>query len=75
MKNIFTLPIITDDKDTQIARLLYVYLWTFILATSVMILSAIALPEITVNQLLLIGTVDTSSMLLLILASRGSIKR
>ncbi|MGD0277524.1 MAG: PAS domain S-box protein [Syntrophales bacterium] len=71
MKNIFLLPVFADEKKSQTAHLLYVLLWTFILAVSVTILIAIVLPEITMRELLLIGTVDASSVLLLILTQRG----
>ena len=71
MKKIFIPPVFADEKKTQTAHLLYVLLWTFILAVSVMILIAVISPEITMRQLLLIGTVDASSLLLLILNKRG----
>jgi diguanylate cyclase (GGDEF)-like protein/PAS domain S-box-containing protein len=71
MKNIFALPSIADEKDTQTSRLLNIFLWSFMLAMTVMILIAIVLPETTRRQLLLVGTVDISSVLLLILTRRG----
>jgi diguanylate cyclase (GGDEF)-like protein/PAS domain S-box-containing protein len=71
MKHIFSLPTLADERKTQTAHLLHVLLWTFILAVSVMILMLFLLPEITMRELLLIGTVDSSSILLLILTRRG----
>jgi diguanylate cyclase (GGDEF)-like protein/PAS domain S-box-containing protein len=74
MKQLFVPSIFTEEKETQDARLLYVFLWAFMVAVTVMILVAIVLPETTVNQLLLIGTVDASSILLIILTRRGYTK-
>lgn len=71
MKNILTPPVFTDERKTHTARLLYVLLWTLLLSVSVMILIGVVLPEIALNQLLLIGAVDASSILLLILTIRG----
>ncbi|MCX5850722.1 MAG: PAS domain S-box protein [Deltaproteobacteria bacterium] len=71
MKEIFTPPVVADERKTQTTRLLYIYLWTFMLAATVMILVATVSPEITMRQLLFIGTADASSLLLLILTRRG----
>ena len=74
MKNMFALPVFADERNTRIARLLYILLWTFIIAVTTMVPVAILLPETTARQLLLITTVDVSSLLLLILTRRGHVR-
>ena len=74
MNQIFTPPTFANEEKTHTAHLLYVFLLTFMLAITVMILVAIILPEVTARQLTLIGTVDASSILLIILTRRGYTK-
>lgn len=74
MKNIFAPPVFADEGNTRIARLLYITLWTFIIAVTTMVPVALLLPETTTRQILLITTVDVSSLLLLVLTRHGHVR-
>lgn len=71
-QKLVTRPLLTDEGQTQIARLLFVILWTLIVSsTALALLGLLVSPENTLRVVLFIGGLDTINLILLSLTQRG----